>query len=711
MGATALYSHQAQAINAALAGQNVVVATGTASGKTLCYNVAFLEAFLRDPRSRALYLFPTKALAQDQLRSLRALSQACCPNLYADTFDGDTPPALRSRIKRSAHLVLTNPDMLHLGILPNHASWAAFLKRLRYVVIDEAHVYRGVFGSQVANVIRRLRRLCTLYGSAPRFILASATIANPGELVERLIGLPVEVVKDDGAPRGPKEFVFWEPPLIDQATGTRRSANSEATLLFSQMVRAGLRNITFTKTRKVAELVYMYAREALQREAPHLAERISPYRAGYLPEERRRIERELFEGQLLGVTATTALELGVDIGDLEGTVLTGYPGTIASAWQQAGRSGRGREPSLSILVGLDSPLDQYLMRHPEAFFGKSPEHALINPGNPHILQQQLLCAAYEKPLSEEDEALFGPGYAEAVAGLEAQGWLLPRQGRHYLSAALSYPAEEVGIRSASREKYMVVDASQGFRLLETVEATIAFFQVHPGAVYLHQGESYLITRLDLAGRTAYAVPSDAGYYTQTKDLTDLHILETREEKAAGTTRAYLGRVQVTTQVVGFRKKRQFTEEVLGEEPLDLPPQSFETVALWFEVPQELGLRLGERGLDFPGGLHAAEHAAIGILPLLAMCDRNDIGGLSTPSHPDTGGPAIFIYDAYPGGIGIAEWGYQRLEELWARTLEAVAACTCEAGCPSCVQSPKCGNNNQPLDKEAARRILGALLGR
>ncbi|MDP2935719.1 MAG: DEAD/DEAH box helicase, partial [Dehalococcoidia bacterium] len=695
---------------------SVVVATGTASGKTLCYNAAFFQAFLENPRSRALYLFPTKALAQDQLRSLRGLASLCCPSLYADTFDGDTPQPVRGRIKRSAQVVLTNPDMLHLGILPNHASWASFLKNLRYVVIDEAHVYRGVFGSHVANVIRRLRRLCLIYGSSPQFILCSATIANPGEHVERLTGLPVEVVEDDGGPRGAKDFIFWNPPVIDPASGRRRSAHSEATHLFTQMVRAGIRNISFTKTRKVAELVYKYAREALEADAPQLAGRISPYRAGYLPEDRREIERGLFEGRLLGVTATNALELGVDIGDLEGSILTGYPGSIASAWQQAGRSGRSPSGhSVSILIGLDNPLDQYLMRHPEAFFGKSPESARVKPENPYILEQHLLSAAFEKPLCQQDEELFGPGYAQAINNLEQKGLLARRHDRLYLSADLTYPAQNVNIRSTSQENYQVIDTSQqgpsGGRLLEIVEGAKAFFQIHPGAIYLHQGYSYLVTKLDLQGRSAYVTPVETDYYTQSRDLTDLRIRETLLEKPASAGRAYLGKVTVTTQVVSYKKKRQLTEEALGEEPLDLPAQVFDTVALWFALPDGLAPLLSKAGLDFPGGLHATEHATIGILPLLAMCDRSDIGGVSTPWHVDTGKPQVFVYDAHPGGVGIAEEGYERIEELWTRTLAAISECPCEAGCPSCVQSPKCGNNNRPLDKEAARRMLEALLGR
>ncbi|MDP2660566.1 MAG: DEAD/DEAH box helicase, partial [Dehalococcoidia bacterium] len=714
-GSHPLYTHQAQALDSVLAGRSVVVATGTASGKSLVYNAALIQSFLEDPRSRALYLFPTQALAQDQLRGLRAMASGCCPSLYADTFDGDTPQPVRGRVKRSAQVVLTNPDMLHLGILPNHTSWSSLLRRLKYVVIDEAHVYRGVFGSHVANIVRRLRRLCRVYGSSPQFILCTATIANPGEHAERLIGQPVDVVEDDGAPRGPKDFIFWNPPVMDPHSGARRSPNREATHIFTRMVRSGIRSINFTKSRKVAELIYMYARETLGLEAPHLADRIRPYRAGYLAEDRREIERGLFQGDLLGVTATNALELGVDIGDLEGTILTGYPGSIASTWQQAGRSGRSATGhSVSVLIGLDNPLDQYLMRHPEAFFGKSPESARVNPGNPYILDQHLQSAAFEIPLAPEDEALFGAGYRETVDDLARKKLLVLRQGRYYLSADVMYPAERVNIRSTSPENYQLLDETQpayGGRLLEIIDGATAFFQVHPGAVYLHQGFSYLVTRLDQPGRTAFAIPSDTGYYTQARELTDIRIKEVLRDKAAGTTRARLGRVTVTTQVVGFKKKRQVTEEVLGEEPLDLPTQSFETVALWFDVPPELGKLLGQEGFDFPGSLHATEHAAIGILPLFAMCDRNDIGGVSTPWHIDTQGPEVFIYDGHAGGVGIAEEGYQRLEELWARTLEIVSECPCETGCPSCVQSPKCGNNNRPLDKAGARRMLASLLGR
>jgi DEAD/DEAH box helicase domain-containing protein len=709
-GLSCLYVHQAEAVNKARRGKSVIIATSSASGKTLCYNIAVLQSILMEPGNRALYLFPTKALAQDQLRKLHELF---CPDLLPleslATFDGDTPRSERAEIRKHGRIILTNPDMLHIGILPNHQSWAGLLRHLRYVVLDEAHIYRGVFGSHVACVMRRLRRLCRVYGSEPQFICCSATIANPGEHAERLTGLSCEVVDRDGSPRGRKEFVFWNPPLIDENKSARRSANSEATNLFTELVSQGTRTLTFTHTRRLTELIYIYARQRLAEVSHNLSRLIMPYRAGYLPEDRRRIERELFGGQLLGVVATNALELGIDSGGLEATVLAGYPGSIASTWQQAGRSGRSRGASLSFLVALDNPLDQYFMRHPDAFFQKGFEHVLVNPDNPYILRDHLLCAAWEQPLSGNDEDIFGAAFSQERGVLEVQGHLRERRRRWYLSPSLAYPAQSVNIRSTSGENFAVVDVATG-SLLETVEGSVAFFQIHPGAIYLHQGESYLVTKLDLTSRIAYAEPTKAGYYTETKELHDLHIVQVRESKTLGQVEVHLGEVEVTVTVVGFKKKRQFTEEVIGEESLDLPSQTFPTVALWFDLPPEAISRIGDSGLDFAGGLHAAEHAAIGILPLFALCDRNDIGGVSTPLHPDTGRAQIFIYDAYPGGIGIAEKGFSMITELWEATLNVIAECPCQDGCPSCVQSPKCGNNNKPLDKEAAKILLEGLVG-
>jgi len=514
-GLLPLYTHQATAVNHARAGRSVMVSTSSASGKTLCYNIPVLETVLSEKYSRALYLFPTKALAQDQLRNLREMSYpALLKSDELATFDGDTPQAERTEVRKRARIILTNPDMLHLGILPNHQSWSRFLRHLKYVVIDEAHAYRGVFGSHVADVLRRLRRLCQHYGSNPQFICCSATVANPGEHTESLVGLPFTVVDSDGSPQGTKDFVLWNPPLVDEAKSTRRSANSEAADLFAELVSQGVRSLAFARSRRLTELIYVYARKRLTQASADLSQRIKPYRAGYLPQDRRQIEQELFSGQLLGVVATNALELGIDIGDLEATVLTGYPGSMASAWQQAGRSGRGREGALSFLIALDNPLDQYFMRHPDYFFEKSVENALVNPSNPYILRAHLLCAAWELPLTSDDESLFGSALNQERVELERQGLLRERNGRWYLSPILVYPAQGINIRAASGESYTVIDTTTGSRL-ETVEASVAFFQIHPGAIYLHQGESYLVTRLDLTSHTAYAEPTEASYYTQT----------------------------------------------------------------------------------------------------------------------------------------------------------------------------------------------------
>jgi DEAD/DEAH box helicase domain-containing protein len=709
MGVTQLYTHQAQAIAAVRAGHHVTVTTSTASGKTLCYNLPVLEALESDPRARALYLFPTKALAQDQLRTLHGLAGQAGLGLQFGTYDGDTPRSARARIRRVASVVLSNPDMLHVGILPNHRLWSRFLAHLRFVVIDEAHAYRGVFGSHVACILRRLRRLCQRYGSSPLFICCSATIANPAEHIQNLTGLPPTVITEDGSPSGPKDFVLWNPPFTDRKRSSRGSANVEGSRLFTELVRHGLRNITFVKARKVAELILRYSRETLEREAPELATLVKSYRAGYLPRERREIEEELFQGRLLGVTATNALELGVDIGALDATVLVGYPGTIASTWQQAGRSGRGVGHSLSFLVGLDNPLDQYFMRHPRQLFGRSHEHALLDAGNPHLLRAHLPCAAYELPLTSEDGELFGTGYEPAVGALAQEGVLERRSGRWYYPSS-QYPAEAVSIRSISGERFYLLDESRGNKLLEEVEASTAFRRIHPGAIYLHEGESYLVTELDLRRRVAHAEPVDVDYYTQPWDTSDLAIADVwREESYLGHKACY-GQVEVTEQVIGFRRKQLLSDVVLGEEYLDLPPQSFETAALWFDVPSASKVQGLPADADFAGGLHAIEHAAIGIVPLFAMCDRQDVGGLSTPRHADTGKAQVFLYDGFPGGVGICEKIFELLPELWQATLRTIEECPCEAGCPSCIYSPKCGNNNEPLDKQAAVSILRMMLG-
>lgn len=704
MGIRRLYAHQAAAIEAIRRGENVVLATGTASGKTLAYNIPVLWRLLEEPSARAIYLFPTKALAQDQLRALRDITGRMGWDVLMGTYDGDTPRSARGRLRRSASILLTNPDMLHLGILPNHAAWAHFLTHLRYVVVDEAHSYRGVFGSQVASVIRRLRRLCAFYGNEPQFICCSATIANPGEHVQALTGLPARVIAEDASPHGPRHFVLWNPPFIDIARAARRSANTEAAFLQTELTLAGIRHIVFTRSRKMAELIVMYVRRALQERQPALAEGVKTYRAGYLAEQRRRIERELFEGRLLGVTATSALELGIDIGDLEAAVLVGYPGSIASVWQQAGRAGRGQEESLAVFIGRDDPLDQYLMRHPAALLERSPENALIAPDNVYILTKHLPCAAYELPLSNVDEELFGPGFVDAMIALENEGILEYRNERWYYMG-FGYPAEGVSLRSAGGRRMALLDEAEGYRMLEEIEMATAPTRVHPGAVYLHQGESFLVSNLDMDQGYAVLRPAEVDYYTQPLMVSDLKIVRSFRHRPMGVSTAFYGHVRVTEQVIGFRRLQQFNDTVLDEVPLDLPAQSFETRAVWFDIPASWRVELAKKGMDFHGGLHALEHALIAMLPLFAMCDRNDIGGLSTPAHPDTDLPQIFIYDGFPGGVGIAEKGFELLGELWRETLRLIRECPCEAGCPACVQSPKCGNNNQPLDKSAAAQML------
>ncbi len=707
--------HQAEAINAVAAGAHVVVATGTASGKTLCYNVPVLEAAARVPRSRALYLFPTKALAHDQLRALDELAQAALPLLRFGTYDGDTPAAARTQLRKSAHIILTNPDMLHVGILPNHALWADFFRHLRFVVLDEAHHYRGVFGSQVACVLRRLRRICAYYGAQPQFIACSATIANPAQHLHLLTGLDFVVVDDDGSPRGPRAFVLWNPPFLDRTRTARRSANIEATSLFVELVRRGVRNITFARARKIAELILLYARQTLQKTEPALAERIRSYRAGYRPEERRAIEREVAKGEVIGVTATNALELGVDIGGLDAVVMVGYPGTVASLWQQAGRAGRGPQESLAVLIGLDNPMDQYFMRHPHDLFRRPLEQALVDPDNVYILERHLPCAAHELPLRVEnapgglsDAQLFGPGFEEAMVNLEERE-TLRYQGDRWTYTGTDYPAQHVSLRAVSSRRIAILDEGDNDRTLEEVEANTAPFRVHPGAIYLHQGDAYQVMELNLDAGHAIVRRAEVDWYTQPREINDVRIVRSLSHRALPTTMAYFGRVRVRSQVIGYRRLQQYSEAVVGEEELDLPAQIFETQALWWDVPPAAVQAVGRAGLDFLGGIHAVEHAAIGILPLFAMCDRWDIGGLSTPRHPDTDLPQVFIYDGFPGGVGIAQEGFRRLAELWKATLKVIRDCPCAVGCPSCIQSPKCGNNNDPLDKAAARLILETLL--
>jgi DEAD/DEAH box helicase domain-containing protein len=700
-GIERLWSHQAEALHAAWAGPTIVT-TGTASGKSLCFNLPTLDVLCRDARARALYLYPTKALAQDQARALHALGvERARPAIY----DGDTPREQRSAIRRRSNVVLTNPDMLHLAILPNHAAWGDFFANLAVVVIDEAHVYRGVFGSHVANVLRRLRRVADAYGTAPRILLASATIANPGELAERLTGLDgVTVIERDGAPAAKRTIAMWNPPLTDEKLAIRRSALAEAADLLADLVTEGARTIVFMKSRKAVELMSRFAQLALRdRGRGDLAERIAPYRAGYTSQQRRELERRLVEGELLGVVATTALELGIDIGSLDAAICVTFPGTVASLhqmWGRAGRRGRG----LAVYVAGDDALDQFFCRHPDEFLDRPVEAAILDPHNEQVHAGHLLCAAHEGPLEDADAGFLGPRWREFATALVSAGDLRERPGGTFVPRRTDeFPAAAVSLRSASRDGVVIVDTGSG-ELLGTVDLQRAHNTVHDGAVYLHGGRAYEVDGLDLEGRRAIVHDFDGDWYTQPKYETDTYIERLIERREALGVMLSFGTVVVTEQVLAYQKKRLSDHEAVDLVALDLPQTSFATQALWYEL-DDGGLPLDA----LLGSLHAAEHSQIAVLPLLAMCDRWDIGGLSTNLHPQTGRPTIFIYDGHPGGIGIARRGFNAFETLVDDAHRLVSECPCEKGCPSCVQSPKCGNLNEPLSKAGCRELMGRML--
>jgi DEAD/DEAH box helicase domain-containing protein len=719
-GIEALYSHQLEALEAA-AGGNAIVTSGTASGKSLSFNLPVLDRLVRDGGHRALYLYPTKALAQDQARKLSALG---LPQLRHAIYDGDTPREDRPQVRRRSNLVLTNPDMLHVGILPHHKSWGDFLAGLRWVVVDEAHTYRGVFGSHVANVLRRLRRVATLYGAEPRFVLASATIANPVELAERLVGEPFRLVDSDGAPRAGRRVGIWNPPVIDPRSMTRRSVLSEAAEMLANLVREGVRTICFLRSRRGIELIQRFARARLEELGhPQLAERIVPYRAGYTPQQRREIEARLAAGELLAVVATDALELGIDIGELDAAICVTFPGTVASLRQMWGRAGR-RTEGLALYIAGEDALDQFFCRHPEEFLGRPVEAAILDHQNERIQLAHLLAAAYELPLSDADAEVFGERWRERADLLVSLGEL--RRGREgrYLPRGPRFPAGDISLRSASPDSVAIVERDSG-ELLGGVEAERAFTTVHPGAVYLHLGRSYEVAELDIDARRALVDRFDGDWYTQPKKETEVYIerIVAKSDDPVGTGTAksddpiaggagielFFGEVSVTEQVMAFQRKRLSDHQVVDMVGLDLPETNFPTQALWYVLGDELA---GPGALPpevLLGALHAAEHGQIAVLPLLAMCDRWDIGGLSTNVHFQTGEPTVFVYDGHAGGVGIAERGYEIFPGWVADTARMLAGCPCQHGCPSCVQSPKCGNLNEMLDKDGARKLLEAML--
>ncbi|MGW0119048.1 DEAD/DEAH box helicase [Streptomyces sp. NPDC003327] len=711
------WAHQAEAAGHALDGESVVIATGTASGKSLAYLAPVLSTLLDGSEAAngrgttALYLSPTKALAADQRRAVRALAAPLGTAIRPAVYDGDTPVEEREWVRQYANYVLTNPDMLHRGILPSHPRWASFLRSLRYVVIDECHTYRGVFGSHVAQVLRRLRRICARYGSEPVFLLASATSADPARAASRLTGLPVTEVADDASPRGELVFALWEPPLTDlrgeRGAPVRRTATAETADLLTDLTRQGVRSVAFVRSRRGAELISVIAQERLAETDRALARRVAAYRGGYLPEERRALERALHSGELLGLAATTALELGVDVSGLDAVLIAGYPGTRASLWQQAGRAGRSGEGALAIMIARDDPLDTFLVHHPEAIFEQPVESTVLDPDNPYVLAPHLCAAAAELPLTDPDLALFGPAAPGLLPQLESAG-LLRRRSTGWYWTRRERAADLTDIRGGGGNPVQIVEEGTG-RLLGTVDEAAAHSAVHEGAVHLHQGRTYLVRKLDLADSVALVEEAVPPYSTTARDTTDVTVLETDTEIPWGSGRLCYGSVEVTSQVVSFLRRRLITGEVLGETKLDLPPRTLRTRAVWWTVTEDQldAARITPEIL--PGALHAAEHASIGMLPLFATCDRWDIGGLSHPLHPDTLLPTVFVYDGHPGGAGFAERAFHTARAWLSATREAIAACECQAGCPSCIQSPKCGNGNDPLHKRGAVRLLAELL--
>ncbi|MFL5964624.1 MAG: DEAD/DEAH box helicase [Gaiellaceae bacterium] len=688
-----LYAHQRAAWDATERGENVMVTTGTASGKTLAFNLPVLDAVARQPKTRALYLYPTKALAQDQFRTLSGYR---VPKLKPAIYDGDTPTEQRWQIRKWSNVILTNPDMVHVGLLPNHDRWGDVLANLRYIVVDEAHVYRGVFGSHVANVLRRLRRLARVYGSEPQFLLASATISNPGELGASLLGAPVTVVGDDAAPRAERTILLWNPPLLDEELGLRGSALAEAAKLQASFVERGLRTLTFAKSRKAAELIHRFTAERLGDDT-HL----SPYRAGYTAQQRREIERRLSEGDLLGVSATNALELGIDVGLLDAVISVGFPGTVASLRQQWGRAGR-RGSGLAVLVASEDGLDQFFMREPDKLLGRRVEAAILDHENPRVLAGHVRSAAYEAPLTDDDAALLG---SEALTAARHDPEL-KQTPAGIVWAGKEHPAAHVSLRSAEPDAFSIVDGSTG-AVLGVVERSRAYSTVHEGAVYLHMGESFLVRELNLNTMYAVVEPFSGNWYTQAKKETMTQIVEPRRVEWRLGMEVVFGEIEVTEQVVAYERKTISSQERIELVPLELPPTTFATEAVWY-LPGPHHLAEVDEMPRLLGTLHAAEHAMIAVLPLWAMCDRWDIGGLSTNIHSETGRPTVFIYDGHPGGVGITERGFDQFEGWAADTAAMIRGCPCSDGCPSCVQSPKCGNLNDMLDKAGALTFLSRL---
>ncbi|MEB3069551.1 DEAD/DEAH box helicase [[Mycobacterium] vasticus] len=715
------WSHQRAAAEHAHAGRDVVISTGTASGKSLAYQLPSLNALAADPRARVLYLSPTKALGHDQLRAAHELC-AAVPGLATPAsavaptaYDGDTPAEIRRFARERSRWVFSNPDMIHLSMLRNHARWAVFLRGLRFVIVDECHYYRGIFGSHVAMVLRRLLRLCARYSAsgtpAPTVIFASATTAAPGASASALIGRPVAEVTEDGSPHGARTVALWEPALRTDVTGehgapVRRAAGAEAARVMADLIAEGARTLTFVRSRRGAEVTALAARTRLESTAPGLADKVASYRAGYLAEDRRTLERALADGELYGLATTNALELGVDIAGLDAVVIAGFPGTVSSFWQQAGRSGRRGQTALIVLIARDDPLDTYLVHHPAALLDKPIEQVVIDPANPYVLGPQLLCAAAELPLTVTEVQQLGA--LQVADDLVGEGMLRRRAEKYFPAPGLD-PHSAVDIRGSAGGQVVILEADTG-RLLGSIDAVRAPATVHTGAVYLHQGESYLVDSLDTERQIAFVHAEDPGYATFAREITDIDVTGPGERTWFGSVSLGLVPVTVTHQIVGYLRRLP-TGEVLDFVELEVAPAMLPTIAVVYTVAPEALVGCGIAEARIPGALHAAEHAAIGLLPLVASCDRGDIGGLSTALGPAAldGLPSVFVYDGHPGGAGFAERGFRSATAWLEATAATIQSCECLHGCPSCVQSPKCGNGNDPLDKEGALRVLRLVL--
>ena len=743
-GIEQLYTHQSEAFAHVLGGRNVVTITPTASGKTLCYNAPVLNSILKDPSTRALYLFPTKALAQDQLAELHALSQLVSRDTDVDigvfTYDGDTPSDARRAIRGKAHVVLSNPDMVHSGILPHHPRWAKLFENLRYVVVDELHAYRGVFGSHLANILRRLQRVCRHYGSDPIFICSSATIANPKELAEGLTGRPFELVSDSGAPQGEKFFLFVNPPVVNAELGIRRSYLHETRRVAMEFLKQNLQIIVFAQSRLAVEILTTYLKDTFHG-PPGSAEMIRGYRGGYLPNRRREIERGLREATVRAVVSTNALELGIDIGALDVAVMAGYPGTIASTWQRAGRAGRRSTRSAAVLVASSAPIDQFVVRNPSYFFDASPEHALINPDNLHILLDHVKCAAFELPFSEDER--FGEEDVQQVLAVLAEEGFVHHADGQWNWTNESYPADAVSLRSVSSDNFIIVDTTNDERVIGETDFTSGPSTLHEKAIYILEGQLFQVEKLDFDGRKAYLRSVDCDYYTDAITYTKVTILDTfetavrdalcaerdvhpdphptpRAPRPAACGKSH-GEVHVVSRVVGFKKIKFYTNENIGSGELDLPEQQMHTSSYWLTIPAAVMSALPFGGDDRRDGVVGLAFAMKNVAQLLLMCDGHDIGlsvdGGSLDRSMRTGGtsavpealavePNVFIYDNYPGGIGFSRPLYEMHDLLLARTQELISGCECQSGCPSCV-GPE--GNTGPHAKQVASRILAALV--